>query len=223
MKKVLISVLSLGLIFILFYQFQKDQKEVKAQRIEKQIKKQVEQSIEKHQESIDKFKKKKKKRKGVKSSTKTRDKKSSLSFLEKYKKYDRKALLSAEEVAAKKEMLKNESHLRKSYLYLVRFQSGESKQERIERSMDVVDFLHAAMAWAENPNRESVIEKTQYFLLNDTLDHLKDQEQLRTAAMDKAELYLLLRKADPSRAQRIREQARGTRLAAVIQYAENHL
>lgn len=223
MKKGLISVLTLGLIFVLFYQFQKSQSEIKAQRIEKQIKEQVDQSIEKHQENIDEFKEKKKKNEGAKSSTTPQDKKSTLSFLEKYKKYDRKALLSAEEVAAKKEMLKNESNLRKSYLYLVRFKTGESKQARIERSMDVVDFLHAAMAWAENPIRESVIEKTQYFLLNDTLDHLKDQEQLRTAAMDKAELYILLKKANPIRAQRIREQAKGTRLAAVIQYAENHL
>ena len=61
MKKGLISVLTLGLIFILFYQFKKDQEEAKAQRIEKQIKEQVDQSIKKHQENIDEFNEKKKK------------------------------------------------------------------------------------------------------------------------------------------------------------------
>lgn len=213
-KQIIVSGLLLATMIVALLARQ-NQKVVKQQRMEKKVERIVRETFEKNEEKI---------QKAIEQRTKRQKNKiEGAQFIKNYSKLAKTLMMTQEQKNLKEELLSDPSIIRKSFLYLIEVNSSEKLQDRISNSMEVIDYLAEAMRWEENPMRDDAIEKSKYFLLDDTLDRTRDEKELRTLATDKAELYLILREVAPAAARQIRDSAKGTKLAAVIQFAEDQM
>ncbi|MCJ8277775.1 MAG: hypothetical protein HRT44_02485 [Bdellovibrionales bacterium] len=218
MKKTLLVTTAIFLGLVLFNWKISDMKQAKEQKKQEKIEKYVKESVERQMETVEE-----KQKKSVPQEKEGEASDDKISFLKGYKEVSKKFLMTREERESRKEMLQDEDTLRKSFLYLSKNDPSEALESRIENSMKVIDFLRESISWSQNPNRDSAIQKSKYFLMNDILETVKNPDRLRSTATDKAELYLLLKKVAPEQAAQIRDMARGSKLMAVIQYAETNM
>jgi|GEM_PF-4361230 len=218
MKKFIGWAIAFSIGAVLFTLHKTNQEEKREAQHKEMIEDMVEESLEKNSEAVEKLKSSKPPGASIQKKNN-----GAIEFLSDYQRLSKKVLLSQKEQSEKFELLQNESKLRKSYLYLKDLDSGEPRATRIKNTMVAVDFIGEALRWEDNPNRNSVILKTRYFLLDEILDRPQSDDQLRASATDKAELYQILKTVDKNQADEIRQLAKGTKLMAVIDYAETNI
>ena len=221
MKKTILILIVVAIGSVLFTMHKKQQKEIRKERIKESIEQKVGDAIERNSKAIDAHKKKESKE--DRSSRSESSSQSPIAFLQGYEKTANKVLLSADEKAERLKLLQDEALMRKGFLYLIKDKINEPKKHRIKNSMVVIDYLHEALNWEENPARDEAIVKTKYFLMNDILEQKIPQEQIRVSAVNKAELYLVLKKIAPEQAADVKRFAKGTKLMPVIQFAERNI
>jgi len=171
--------------------------------------------------NIEQYQQKKEQEDKDKDKNQTPDSAGGISFLKNYPQLAQKYLMTLEEKQMRRNLLKNESLIRKSFIYLTQWDQAQSQSEKISDAITVVDYLGEAISWTENPARSEAIEKAKYFLLNDILQKSQNQDHKRSLAVNKSELFLVLKKYAPKEADFIRDSAIGTPLAQIIHISEN--
>lgn len=93
--------------------------------------------------------------------------------------------------------------------------------ETMERQKYVKFFIQSVM-WAENPIRSKVIEAIKNVILSKNINETDSDDQRKSIAGDKIELYLALHKADPESAESLLSETEGLTWK-VINYAHTRL
>ncbi len=93
--------------------------------------------------------------------------------------------------------------------------------ESMERQK-YVKFLIQSVMWAENPIKPTVVKSIQNVILSQNINETDSEDQQKSIAGDKIELYLALHKADPEAAEGLLSQAEGLTWK-VINYAHTKL
>lgn len=90
----------------------------------------------------------------------------------------------------------------------------------IKRLMKI-DYLRAALAWKENPEREAILDLICEMILTDNYPPDMAMDMRLSLSGNKLELYALLDEYAPERAAALAQTARGTRLEALIAHISN--
>lgn len=93
--------------------------------------------------------------------------------------------------------------------------------ETMERQKYVKFFIQSVM-WAENPIRSKVVEAMKHVILSNNINETDSEDQRKSIAGDKIELYLGLHKADPEAAERLLSESEGLTWK-VLNYAHKKL
>lgn len=93
----------------------------------------------------------------------------------------------------------------------------DSMQANVKRLMQV-DYLREALAWKENPERRQLLSEVERIILEDAFGPDMAPDVKRSLAATKFELFELLYRQDPERAQALVGAARGTRLEKLLEY-----
>lgn len=91
----------------------------------------------------------------------------------------------------------------------------------VKRLMQI-DYLREAMDWKEHPQRTGLLDDVERIILEDTFTSEMPPDVKRALAATKMELFEILYKQDPARAQSLVEKARGTRLEQMLAFFADH-
>jgi len=117
-------------------------------------------------------------------------------------------------------LLKDQKYLNEAYVTLAELEKYVDDAERNEVSMIAVDVLDSALQWQGNPLRADVIQKMKYLLFQDLVSSQASLKMNRTKAGNQLEIYLSLKKHEPSAAREVKARAYRTRLSDLIAFAE---
>jgi hypothetical protein len=132
-----------------------------------------------------------------------------------YRVLSAKALHDAGELTQVRALLSNLGLIRQAYVDLL--DTNSQDEIRFER----LDYFEKAIAWAENPAREEIIDALRKILLNDNFLKLDDFEQRKSVVGDKIEIYSILKQFAPAALQEVAELSKDARIDKVITYAQN--
>jgi len=86
------------------------------------------------------------------------------------------------------------------------------------RRLMQIDYFEAALAWADNPRREKVLELTRDIITTDNFRSDQDRARRQLLGGTKLELYRLLHGQDVRRAEETVALARGTRMESMVNW-----
>lgn len=93
-------------------------------------------------------------------------------------------------------------------------ESVESSFKRLMR----IDYLREALSWKENPERAHLLSALENIILEDSFDPGMNPDVKRSLAATKFELFELLYRQEPGRAQALVSASRGTRLEKLLEH-----
>ncbi|HYO74515.1 MAG TPA: hypothetical protein VEU33_51420 [Archangium sp.] len=93
----------------------------------------------------------------------------------------------------------------------------DSMPANVKRLMQI-DYLREALAWKENPERPQLLTEVERIILEDAFGPEMAPDVKRSLAATKFELFELLYRQEPERAQALVVAARGTRLEKLLEY-----
>jgi hypothetical protein len=128
-----------------------------------------------------------------------------------------RALRSSEEEAAYRERLGHEESIAASVGILVHRQSAYSEEDEKVRML-ALSHLGRALQVAEGDSLKAAISGLETLLLANNLGEASPSLK-KSLAGDKVEAFALLWRHAPARAAKVRQQAKGTRLAPLIEFA----
>ena len=82
-----------------------------------------------------------------------------------------------------------------------------------------VEYVGMALEWQENPARDAVLREAKELILAKNIHNDQELELRRSLAGDKVELFMILLHNDRAGAEALLEQAKGTDLQKLLQYA----
>lgn len=101
---------------------------------------------------------------------------------------------------------------------------GEVEPKEHYHRLMQIDYFDAALNWADNPQRQHLIELVGDIILKDNFSSGQDLDRRQMLAGGKMELYRLMYEADVSKALDIVAQAKGTRMERLTNWmAEENL
>lgn len=143
--------------------------------------------------------------------------------MESFKVFNRKVLLSKDEIYKKQELLQDGMLIRRNFLRLANYQELGRKFEDFDKMIESVDYFASALNWQENPNKKEVLYRVKSLFHMDLLSEAKTLEAKRATAANLMELFLVMKQHSPRDAQELKEQLRGTKVASIINFAEKSL
>jgi hypothetical protein len=81
-----------------------------------------------------------------------------------------------------------------------------------------IDYLHDALAWSENPNREEIVDTIADVILADNFRDELGMDMRISLAGNKRELYALLHEFARDRTASLVDEARGSRVQSLVEY-----
>lgn len=96
--------------------------------------------------------------------------------------------------------------------------SGHVDTEEYYHRLMEVDYFEAALGWKDNPQRDKVIELTRDIIAKDNFETGQDSARRQLLGGTKMELYRLMYKQDPARANAMVAQASGTRMESLVSW-----
>ncbi|WP_224364842.1 hypothetical protein [Hyalangium versicolor] len=99
---------------------------------------------------------------------------------------------------------------------------GDASLEASVQRLMRIDYLREALAWRQNPSRESLLSTLEGILLEDSFRPGLPLYARRSMAATRMELYELFADQEPERARALVEAARGTSLEKLLQYIAAH-
>ncbi len=118
-----------------------------------------------------------------------------------------KVLHTKKELGEYHALLASSTILQESQTRLLDLKESAHGAEAESARMQTVDYLNAALAWKENPQREGVIKAITQILDRPVSDLRAPLELKRSLAGDAMELYWVLYKHEPTRADDIYDRA----------------
>ncbi len=132
-----------------------------------------------------------------------------------YRALSGKVLYSADEQIRVRALLSSPELIRRAYLDLL----GSKSQEEIR--FERLDYFEKAVAWAENPAREKIVNLLKQVFLSEKLFEIDDLKQRKSIVGDKIEIYAMLKQFAPVALEEIARLSKDARIEKVIAYAEN--
>lgn len=96
-------------------------------------------------------------------------------------------------------------------------ETEESIEGNVKRLVEI-DYLKEAIAWKENPERETAFAVVEDVILENNIPSDMDRGLRTSLAGNKMEMYRLLDDSDPTRAASVLERAKASDLSRLIQY-----
>jgi hypothetical protein len=120
----------------------------------------------------------------------------------------------------RQEMLSDPELIQKAKMDLLApGESTYSKEGEAKRMLDV-EFLTDAIAWADNPEIESVHEAIEDVLFAENIYKDTPDDLAQSLAGDKMELYTQVLHTSPERAAAMAEQAHGRQVEALLKHSK---
>jgi hypothetical protein len=140
-------------------------------------------------------------------------------LLARYWDYRGRPLMYGEDRAAHRELLSDPAMYHKVRQDLLHPEEAWYAAQRDLQQLIEVDYLRDAAACQDNPLQEELLDMVEDTILEDNFAPGLDASVRRTIATVKMELYEILYDHAPRRAEAVVEQARGTRLEALLAFA----